>query len=640
MAQRYMYIRRRDCEKDTGNPPRSWQWILSDVPGGHEEDDYVELRADDRAFHDLWELDQTKWRDLAASGPDELERYLRPISKWLACRGLPHIAERLRRQAVLQLSGPEDMWRMTQLPWMLADLGEGPLALRGITCVQRPLRPPEPRRVRSASSKALRILAVFAQPVTAEPLDLRAERIMMARLPDLGARHGRSVEVHTLQYGVTRRALRQALNQGDGWDVVHFSAHGEPGALHLEDPDGGVDPIGAQDLTELLADTYDTLKLVTLSSCWSAADSSDSAGSRSAVASAAAPDAGSLAAVIAQELGCDTVGMRFPMGDAFTRTFNLALYHSMISDEQDVGRAVGSALTAVMEDPGLPEHRYPLTVAGVHTVMSASSEPVRLTPPPYRWIAQDSGEIDLFATAPPESAHFVGRCGEMAKAAHVLGEVSLGRTGVVLHGEPGVGTTACANELARTRRRFFRNILWFEVQDDSHSVLSLAEAINGLELRVELPTAPTTAPDVWARACARLREVWSRNYGLLVLDRLDRQLLEPGLWRHPFWEALLSSLTDHQGDSRVLITSRTDFGPEPLRRLLPIHVERLTDKESLLLARQLPNLTPLLDDAQADEADHRLADDVLRRAAGLPALLMEAEERAADREELAQWPRG
>jgi hypothetical protein len=46
----------------------------------------------------------------------------------------------------------------------------------------------------------------------------------------VGAR-GLAVELHVLQYGVTRDRLRDLLEQGEGWDVIHFSGHGLPGAL-------------------------------------------------------------------------------------------------------------------------------------------------------------------------------------------------------------------------------------------------------------------------------------------------------------------------------------------------------------------------------------------------------------------------
>ena len=56
---------------------------------------------------------------------------------------------------------------------------------------------------------------------------------------------GLAVDLHVLQYGVTRERLRDVLEQGEGWDVIHFSGHGMPGALVLErDAADAFDKIG------------------------------------------------------------------------------------------------------------------------------------------------------------------------------------------------------------------------------------------------------------------------------------------------------------------------------------------------------------------------------------------------------------
>ena len=84
---------------------------------------------------------------------------------------------------------------------------------------------------------------------------------------------GRAIELRVLQYGVTRDRLRDALLDGEGWDVIHFSGHGQPGAVLLERPDGKPDPINSEEVAELITEAGQRLKLVTLSACLSAASS-------------------------------------------------------------------------------------------------------------------------------------------------------------------------------------------------------------------------------------------------------------------------------------------------------------------------------------------------------------------------------
>ena len=61
---------------------------------------------------------------------------------------------------------------------------------------------------------------------------------------------------------------------------------------------------------------------------------------------------------------------------------------------------------------------------------------------------------------------------------------------------------------------------------------------------------------------------------LLVLDNLETLLTPDGGWRDPRWEQLIAALTSHDGESRVILTSRIAppgwWGPavRPPRRCL------------------------------------------------------------------------
>ena len=53
--------------------------------------------------------------------------------------------------------------------------------------------------------------------------------------------------------------------------MIHISGHGAPGELLLETAAGTPDMVTATELADLLAPARESVKLVTVSACWSAA---------------------------------------------------------------------------------------------------------------------------------------------------------------------------------------------------------------------------------------------------------------------------------------------------------------------------------------------------------------------------------
>ena len=116
------------------------------------------------------------------------------------------------------------------------------------------------------------MLAVFSLPDGAGALNLRKERVALARLVQRIAKvNNKAIELRVLQYGATRGRLEDALDEAEGWDVVHLSGHGLAGGLVLEKPDGRRDLITSEQLVDLLDRGREQIKLVTLSACESAA---------------------------------------------------------------------------------------------------------------------------------------------------------------------------------------------------------------------------------------------------------------------------------------------------------------------------------------------------------------------------------
>jgi hypothetical protein len=54
----------------------------------------------------------------------------------------------------------------------------------------------------------------------------------------------------------------------------------------------------------------------------------------------------------------------------------------------------------------------------------------------------------------------------------------------------------------------------------------------------------------------RLRQAMEDSGVLLVLDNLETLLTPDGSWRDPRWKSLMTALTSHDGESRVILTSR------------------------------------------------------------------------------------
>src|SRR5262249_20441064 len=104
------------------------------------------------------------------------------------------------------------------------------------------------------------------------PLNLRLERVDLEKLlKNLAQTRSATVELRVLQYGATRETLKDALLDGAGWDLIHFSGHGLRGELVLEDERGEADRIDPEALARPLRPAKRRLKLLPPPSCLSGA---------------------------------------------------------------------------------------------------------------------------------------------------------------------------------------------------------------------------------------------------------------------------------------------------------------------------------------------------------------------------------
>jgi hypothetical protein len=142
------------------------------------------------------------------------------------------------------------------------------------------------------------------------------------------------------------------------------------------------------------------------------------------------------------------------------------------------------------------------------------------------------------------------------------------------------------------------------------------------------------------RFLPRLRDLLQEKGLLLVLDNLETLLTPEGQWRDPRWAPLMDALISHDGESRVIRTSRTPPAGLDPNRVLVRSVHALSRDESVLLARELPHLRALLHSEPEPlrapgSADPALGRRVLTLVQGHPKLLELADAAAADPARLA-----
>jgi hypothetical protein len=368
------------------------------------------------------------------------------------------IETKARDHVTVRVVLPKDAEALAFRPLELARINGKPLPLQDVTLVMdvagaTPAKPPRER---------LRVLGLFSMPDGEQPANLRQARYSLVRLIRAIAASGRAADVRVLQYGVTRDRLRDVLEDGEGWDIIHISAHGEPGALVLETADGRRDSIDAAELSELLELARGRVRLVTLAACWSAAATVAAQRrmlgppeahypERTVAAPPSAPDSGPLASELAGKLACAVLAMRFPVTDEFAIALTAKLYDLLVAKGRDLPDALAITLRHLADraggqaDPALPL-AAPALFGGCAAGLTLKA-PERTGPRSY-----GTDELKL-AGFPPSPERFVGRTGVMARASEALAAGSsvpgvLWSRRAIRHGKSG-GT---AGRLLRGRR--------------------------------------------------------------------------------------------------------------------------------------------------------------------------------------------
>jgi hypothetical protein len=630
--------------------PQHWRWVLKDSNGKFLQDFEVGLDSNDPnygAFLDLYSFLE------ANSAPDrwleDQTRLIRQVGAWIGKEALGRVVERIDKfssPVTVKVLVPPEASGLLYRPWEIAMVGDKPLAMRNVSLVfemkgEKPFVSPVPIQDR------LRMLAVFSLPTNASALSLRRERYeIMKLINQLAQASGYAIEMRVLQYGTTRESLQEALEEGEGWDLIHFSGHGDKATLILEKPDGSHDPVTSQELSALLSLASGRLKLVTLSACLSAAatiqetlswlkiEQPERSGNTQACASARETPMPALALEVMTKLDCAALAMRYPVGDEFAINLATELYRLMLEKGNTLTRSLQLAMQKALKD-GYNAATPPLSLATPALFGSKAADMI-IKPPQAQ-----AGEFRMptigLAYFQPEPKRFVGRTGPLGRASSALAKDS-DKRGVLFHGMAGAGKTSCALELAYHQRRSprFMGFVWHEAPKEGSDIEGALSRL-ALDMEKQLPGFKMAhlvdrAEDFRAWLPV-LSETLEQNSVLIVLDNLENLLTSDGGWKDDRWGWLVEALLDHEGLSRIILTSRKL--PKELvenGRLLIEPINALSLNEAALLAREMPHLGRLLlgKSTLGLEKGRELVKRTLSLVQGHPKLIELADAQAAD----------
>ena len=229
-----------------------WRWVLSDSRGDFLADHVVQLDPTTREYRGFLDLSTYLDYHKPIYPP---EQQLADLGTWIGEKVFGGLREALWKRRALpavavQVVVPEAAQDLLFRPFELARFADGrSFGKAGVRFVYGLEGTAAGAVAKEPVEKALRILAAFSLPVRANPLNLRRERYGLQRLVrDLNQTQNLAVELRVLQYGATRDTLQEALEEAEGWDIIHLSGHGQQGELLLEDDRGGSDTINAEEL--------------------------------------------------------------------------------------------------------------------------------------------------------------------------------------------------------------------------------------------------------------------------------------------------------------------------------------------------------------------------------------------------------
>ena len=353
------------------------------------------------------------------------------------------------------------------------------------------------------------------------------------------------------------------------------------------------------------------------------------------------PRPGSLATELSRRLGCAVLAMRYPVDDEFAIALSGRLYELLVRKGAPAAAgawdgAAGSRVVTGRRRAG--RHGLPGAVAGDAALFGGRAIDLRLSAPerprrPRRHPQPEDGRL-------PAAAGTLRRAYRGDGQGQCRAAAESGVPGVLLHGMPGGGKTACALELAYGHEHAFDQLVWYKAPDEGMDItgaltdfaLTLERYLVGFQMAHVL-----VSEDHLTAFLPRLTELMEQCHLLIVIDNAESLRTEDGHWRDEHWGVVIAALTTHTGPGRLILTSRRS--PAGLIGVRVETVDTLSADEALLLTRELPHLDALsrgdIPGIEHHEA-RRLARRALDIAQGHPKLLELAEGQAAHPDRLAE----
>lgn len=626
-----------------------WTWRLSDGDGRFLADHQVALDSSSPEYAGFHDLEDFLHLNTVLQGAPEAEwDLLWKLARWSRDHVWGAVGEAILEAAeagpvvvhVFVPAGAEMLlFKPLELAFVLADAPAG----RDVSLVFDVAAGEDPPPKEPATAP-LRMLALFSMPTDQSALNVRHERRELRQLAQRVTHEaGRAIELRVLQYGVTRKLLEEVLDDGGGWDIIHFSGHGLPAGLILEKEDGSADVIASGEFIHLLRPARAKIKLVALSSCDSGATTATATMKMLGVAGAekvgelpsgseAAPARlPSVAQNLAAELGCAVLAMRFPVADDFAIRLTSDVYEGLFTYDLPLPRSLQRSLRKARSD----EMQTQAVSMATPALFGTAALDLRVAPPLGSPSKFETSQPRL-AYFDPEPEHFVGRVGPLAAASAALAPKSSYR-GILFHGMAGAGKTACALELAyRHQEARFEAMAWFRAPSEGDSIrTSLADFAVALETQIDGFEMAHVVNEVerLKRFLPRLKALLAERSILIAVDNIESLLHPDGEWRDERWQMLVRALLDHDGLSRLVLTSRIPPADLPMdSEVLTEPINTLSASESALLARQLPNLSRLMSEKSpvGQPAGLELARRTLEIVQGNPKLIELADRQASD----------
>jgi hypothetical protein len=485
-----------------------WRWVLLDERSSFINDHVVKLDPKDfeyEGFTDLYKWVRT--HEELDNLRESRRRLTAQVGRWVGEKVFGRIGADILNAgtpAVVRVQLPDAAASLLYRPFELAYVNGVPFALQHISLVFDIKGVPGDK---IPVGEQLRILAVFSLPDQTSPLGLRRERYELKKLVNKvrQSKGGSLIELTILQYGVTRELLADVLQEGEGWDVVHFSGHGLAGGLLLERSNGQRDMIPTEKLIPLLAPAKERLKMVVLAACESAAatisetkrwlglyePNSEAPTSGGGQPSVVNVELASVAQRIAKNMNCAVLAMRYPVGDDFAIDLALKFYDLLLDKHRPMPDALQMALHEVWGD-GTRAGLVPFAPA-TPALFGSLAGTLKLIPPRRTNYTIVTDKPGLERSFDPEPERFVGRLGPMTRAAAAFTHDSSYRA-VLFYGMAGAGKTTCALELSyRYERNRFTFFAWHKAPDEIAGADS--------DETVNISSALRVLPKVWKANC-------------------------------------------------------------------------------------------------------------------------------------------